>query len=237
MAGYSTNQVEGPTGPLGRHSTRWECRIMKAFSWVVVIAVVAWSASPCLAQYRRGGGGGGGVGTAESAYLNGMGNLVRNEGLYNLETAQANIAQEQANQLYLQNRLQATKTYFEMRQLNRQYTQQEHGKPMTRDAMSHYSSQLRPRTLTASQLDPVTGQIVWPLTLMDERYSPYRAQFDTMFALRAQHQPLNPNEVRQAADGMQALLRQHIDDFAPQDFENAHHFIESLAYEAHFPAS
>jgi hypothetical protein len=36
---------------------------------------------------------------------------------------------------------------------------------------------------------------------------------------------------------MQAELKKHIDELPPQDFEDAHKFIETLAFEAHYPAA
>ena len=208
---------------------------MKTWCAVLVAGLVVATASTSQAR-RYGGGGGGGGGTVQSAYLNGMGNLIRNEGMYNLETAQANIAQQQANTLYIQNRMLATKTYFEMREYNREARAAERSKPMSSDAASHYYDQLKPKKLSASQLDPVSGHVTWPLALQGEDYASYRLQLESLFKLRAQHQELNYNDVRQGSEGMATELRKHIDEFAPQDYESAHKFIEALAFEAHFPA-
>lgn len=197
-----------------------------------------FAANPAQAQYRRGYGGGGfgRAVTPAQAYAYGVSAVIRSQGDYNLSTAQANIAQEQANQLAIQNRVAATKAYFEMRQINRDYQNSQRGQGSLKSLAQYYEQQ-KPKKLPPSQLDPVTGQIRWPVLLRDEVYQPYREQFEAMFKLWAHHQDLNYNDVRKASDAMQAELRKHIDDLPPQDFEDAHKFIETLAFEAHFPAA
>lgn len=204
--------------------------------WLVVV-LVAGSLWPAGASaYRRYGGGGGG-GTVASAYMYGMGSVIRSQGQYDLMAAQAAIAAQQAEQLYLQNRIAATKTYFEMREMNRQYQQEERGKIPSRDALSGYYEQMKPHRLSATQLDPVTGKIGWPQVLMEAPYAPFREQLEPSFALWAGHQEVNYNDIRHATDAMQAELKKHITELNSQDYETAHKFIDSLAYEAHFPPS
>jgi hypothetical protein len=207
---------------------------MKCLPIVLVVAILLSTAEVGQAQYRRRYGGGGG-GTAASNYMNGMSSVIQSEGAYNLMTAQANIANQQAESQYLQNRLAATQTYFEMRQMNKQYREQERAKPMSSEALSHYYEQMKPKRMVPTQLDPVTGQITWPLPLQDEAYASYREQLDSLYKVRAQHKDFNYNDVRLAAEGMQTEFRKHLDEFAPQDFENSNKFLEALAVEAHYP--
>jgi hypothetical protein len=210
---------------------------MKSLPIVLTIAILLATASTSDAQYgygrRRGYGGGGG--TAASNYMYGMSSVIQAEGAYNLMTAQASIAAQQAESQYLQNRLAATQTYFEMRQMNKQYRDQERAKPMSGEALTHYYEQMKPKRMVPTQLDPVTGQITWPLPLQDEAYASYREQLESVYKLRAQHKDFNYNDVRVAAEGMQAEFRKHLDEFAPQDFENSNKFLEALAVEAHYP--
>jgi hypothetical protein len=151
-------------------------------------------------------------------------------------TAQAAIAAQQANQLAIQNRVGATKAYFEMRQINRDY-QNSLRSQSAQNSMAQYYEQQKPRKLPPSQLDPVTGQIRWPALLQDAAYQPYRDQIEPMFKLWAKHQDLSYTDVRKASDGMLAELRKHINDLPPQEFEESQKFIETLAFEAHFPAA
>ncbi|HEX4149115.1 MAG TPA: hypothetical protein VHY20_09010 [Pirellulales bacterium] len=187
--------------------------------------------------YGRGGGGGGGrASTPAQAYAYGVSSIVRSQGQYNVMTAQAAVAAEQANQLAIQNRVAATKAYFEMRQINKDYQASQRGQA-SQQSMAQYYEQQKPRKLSPSQLDPVTGQIGWPALLKDETYQPYREQLEPMFKIWAHHQDLSFNEVRKASDSMLTELRKHINDLPPQEFEEAQKFIEALAFEAHFPAA
>jgi hypothetical protein len=207
---------------------------MKRFSALSVVVLVLFAAHTAQAQYRRGYGGGR-ASTAAQAYAYGMSSVIQAEGAYNLMTAQAAVAAQQAQAQYLQNRLAATQTYFEMRQMNKQYRDQERAKPMSSEALSHYYEQTKPKRMAASQLDPVTGQINWPTPLQNEAYASYREDLNSLYKLRAEHKDFSFNNVRLAAEGMQTEFRKHLDEFSPQEFENSNRFIEALAGEAHYP--
>jgi hypothetical protein len=206
---------------------------MKYLPIVLAVAILLSAADFGQAQYRRRYGGGGG--TAASAYMNGMSSVIQAEGAYNLMSAQAAIAAQQAESQYLQNRLAATQTYFEMRKMNKQYRDEERAKPMSSEALTHYYEQMKPKRMAATQVDPVTGQISWPVPLQDEAYASYREQLDSFYKLRAEHKDFNYNDVRLAAEGMQTEFKKHLDEFAPQDFEKSNRFLEELAVEAHYP--
>ena len=206
------------------------------------LVTLAVGGNPSYGQYSgRGngggyGGGGGRASTAAQAYAYGVSSIVRSQGQYNLMSAQAAIAAQQANRLAIQNRVDATKAYFEMRQINKDYQNSQRSQ-VSQQSMAQYYEQQKPKKLPPSQLDPVTGQIRWPVLLRDATYQPYREQLEPMFKLWAKHQDLSYNEVRKASDAMLGELKKHINDLPPQDFEEAQKFIETLAFEAHFPAA
>ena len=210
---------------------RWLLAILLAVS----VALTASAASA-----RRYGGGGGGA-TPASAYMSGMGTLIRSQAQANLTNAQAAIAAEQARTLYIQNRMLATNTYFQMRQANRDYVAAERGPKTSNDEFSRYSTHLQPKRLTASQLDPVTGHINWTPILQGENYALYREQIETLFKMRAEHHVAagesSYSDIREAGHQMQAELTKHISNLAPQEYTEAHKFVEGLIYEAHFPVS
>lgn len=209
---------------------------------VAIMVVLAGIETVALGQ-GYGGGGGGGYGggggrasTPAEAYAFGVSSILRGQGQYNMATAQAAIAQQQAEQLYIQNRVAATKAYFDLRQMNRDYRAQERGQ-VNQQSLAQYYEQQKPKKLPPSQLDPVTGKIGWPVLLRSEEYKPYRDEMDAYFKLWAHHQDFSYSDVRKTADAMQNQLRKHIDDLPSQDFEDAHKFIETLAYEGHYPAT
>ena len=74
-----------------------------------------------------GGGGWGGGGTIAGSYLQGLGSAIQAAGQYNLMTAQGAVYAEQARSADLDNRMKATETYFQMRQVNRAAREAEHG--------------------------------------------------------------------------------------------------------------
>lgn len=189
-------------------------------------------------NYRRGyGGGGGRAVTAAQAADYGMASLIRSQAQANLTNAQAAAEYEQARTLYLHNRLEMTKTYFENRALNRSYRQQEEARPVSSEAMAHYYEQAKPPKLAPSQLDPVSGQLTWPHMLTGDAYAPYREQLEAAFKLRAQHQEVNFSDVHSSTGGMHDELKKHINELAPQDYETGRKFIDSIEYEAHAPTT
>ena len=108
---------------------------MKSVLLILAATVLLTSVDFSQAQYYRRRYGGGGGGTAASNYMYGMSSVIQSEGAYNLMTAQAAIAAQQAEAQYLQNRLAATQTYFEMRKMNKQYRDEERAKPMSSEAL------------------------------------------------------------------------------------------------------
>jgi hypothetical protein len=209
---------------------------MKAILTLIVVMTV--TAGPAFGQYR-GGGGGGRASTAAQAYAYGLGNVIQSEGMYNLATAQAALAAEQARTLDIQNRQAAVKAYFEMKQMNAEYRAQ--ARTPTQAApqhpLNHYYDTMKPQKLPPTQLDPVTGQITWPQLLMNDEFKPVREQLDAMFVMWAHHRNYNFNDVRKSVEAFHAQLKDHIDEYPPQDFENAYKFLDTLEYQAHFPAS
>ena len=194
----------------------------------LVLTVIVLSTVVGQGQYWNYGGGH--ASTAAEGYANGLGNVVRSQGIYNQLTAQAAISAEQARQLQLDNKLKATQTFFEMRRMNREYTAAERGDNRT----NKYTSPPPRRRLSVSQLDPVTGQITWMPVLMDQAFAPYRDELQSLFTLRAQHQggDVTFTQVRRVTDAMNAELKKQINYLQPQDYINARRFIDTLADES-----
>src|SRR5581483_2748126 len=104
-------------------------------------------------------------------------------------------------------------------------------KPPTSDAIAHFYDQMKPKKLTPSQLDPVSGQINWPKVLQDDAYATYRDQLQEMFKQRAEHQEVLYSEVHRTTEAMQSELKKSIEELGPQDYEAGHRFIEALDFE------
>ncbi len=119
--------------------------------------------------YSGGGGwgwGGGAYGagtTVAGSYMQGLSSVINAAGQANLANSAAANNWENAYSLDLNNRLQATNTYFEQRRINREATAEERGPRVTEAELVRMAKEAAPARLTASQLDPVTGEIAWPV--------------------------------------------------------------------------
>lgn len=186
------------------------------------------------AGYGWGGAGyGWGAGsTVAGSYAAGMGQMIQAQGAYNQMTAMAATQMEEAKKLALDNKLKAAQTNYQLQKINAQQ----------RAEQERYAASLRapappvkiPR-LSASQLDPVTGEINWPPILRADDFQPQRGQLDSLYALRSS----NPSAVSftQASaltNAMREKLDAQITKFATSDFFSARHFLESLAYETRY---
>ena len=132
-----------------------------------------------------GYGGGWGGGTAAGNYMNGMSNVIRSEGEYNLLTSQAGVNNEEARSRYLDNKKKWWHNYLEMSEQHQQL-----------DAERYAPTNIRPRPSPSPPsptspgslpdvLDPVTGQINWPETLSAPAYEDLRKEIEQLFELRA----------------------------------------------------
>jgi hypothetical protein len=212
-------------------------RLRPLFLASVVAALLLSATSPAQA-YRRYYGRGS---TPYSSYANGMANSIRAQGAATLANAQAAIAYEQARTLYIQNREAATKAYFDMRQMNRDAVAAERGHVPSHEEIVRSASMNEPPRLSASQLDPVSGHIVWPDILTGPNYTAYRNKLDALFVNRAHHSSLPGEsisaEIRETGHQMQEELRKHINELPNQEFEESHKFLNSLVFEVHAPAN
>src|SRR5205814_7688592 len=118
--------------------------------------------SSAHAQYGWGGGGGGyyppyyggyGGGTVEGSVAHGYADLVRSAGAYNLMTSEAYKNYEDARKKNIENRLQWTQTYFEMRRINDEYRRAQYERDKrTQEDFIRYAQAAAPKRLASSQL-------------------------------------------------------------------------------------
>jgi len=221
---------------------------MKASTYLLATLTLATAAvampQPAAAQYSAGNFGAYGYRplTLYESRARGQAELVRARGQRNLLDSEAAINVEQARSMNLDNRLQSTQTYFAMRNIN---TEQRFGTPEEREAqrqrnnakrLFRYGQEGRPLRPTDDQLDPVTGQISWPLVLNAPQYEPFTQRLDSMFAARAQMQDhLNYEQIQkltETTDALLAELKNNIRDMPSNTYLDAKNFIEALAYEA-----
>jgi hypothetical protein len=197
---------------------------------------------PAFPSSGRGGYGWGygGGGTAAGSYMNGMANVVRSAGYANVMNSLAAQNYEQAYSQDLDNRLKATNTYFEMRRVNTAARAEERGPPPTAAELAHYAEAAAPKRLTSSQLDPVTGELNWPLILSDGRYAKQRETIDQLFGQRQSNNGGGVADYRAINDAIEAIraaLVKNIKEYSPPLYLESRKFLDSLQYEARFVES
>jgi hypothetical protein len=189
------------------------------------------------AQYYGGGGWGGGYhsSTLEEGVQRGYADVVRSQGMANLMNSEAVINLQDADRKYLENRLQATQTYFEMRRYNQEARRAERSTPLSNEQYVRLARAQAPGRLSVSQLDPFTGKITWPAPLRREKYDMLRSQIESLFLEHAQGTDLAADEIGALSDTLLAELKADIGSFRQTDYIAARNFVTSLAFEARNP--
>ena len=98
----------------------------------------------------------------------------------------------------------------------------------------------KPRRLSPSELDPITGQLAWPMLLQNNDFAIYRMELDQVFADRAARGVIASEQYLRAnrlANSMLAALRQQIYEVPAGEYMVARRFLESVAFEVQVPAT
>ncbi len=196
--------------------------------------------------YYGGWGGWGGWGanlgvgsTAAGSYLTGMGNAIRAQGQFNLDTSAAAINLTEAQRREIENSKLWTETYFEKRRINQAYQESQRRPRGDSETWMRLAQIGVPKRLSPSVLDPVTGRITWPAGLSDPLFQRDRAELDRLFADRAlSHGAIGPqmhSQISQTVNNMLDTLKSMIRQFNKNQYVESRNFLNSLAYEASAP--
>jgi hypothetical protein len=179
--------------------------------------------------------------TAAEGYARGVGDIISSAGQYNVATSQANINNQTATSMAIDNQMKWTNTYFEMRKVNRDARSAERGPTATTEDWVRWSKMAQPKRLNSVALDPISGKITWPPVLTLAAFAPYRTQFEAFYANRATHGVTagyqNILSLESTTNAMTDELKKHIREVPTQDYLTARNFIESLGYEARFASN
>jgi len=211
---------------------------MRLAALLLSLVVVAIISKDTRAQYW-GGYYDNKAATAGESYMRGFSDVIRSQGEANLRNSEAAINYEEARSREYDNRLKGTQTYFEMRRMNTQYREQERGPRITQQQADHLAASRAPSRINANQVDPLTGEIAWPMVLTDEPYTKYREKLQDLFAQRAQRGGSiglsSYNEIQTVCKQLEQALVANINKYQPSQYVDGKRFIEQLAYEARFP--
>jgi hypothetical protein len=188
-----------------------------------------------------GGGGGGGYiedqdhsSTAFEGATRGMGDLIRSGSQANLNNSAAAINYSVARKNEIDNQKYYTQTYFQMRQINREARAAERGPRPSEEQLVRLAQQGAPKRLSPSELNTVTGEITWPLLLQYDQLKPQRTELDQIFAQRAAHGAISPQDYIKANNTVNALsdeLKGVVQKVPPTEYMAAREFLKSLAFE------
>lgn len=177
--------------------------------------------------------------TAEEGAARGMADVVRSSGAANLMNSEAAINLREAQKKGIENQLQYTQTYFQMKTINKQYRDANRKQPPSQEQAIRMAKSQLPDRLSANKADPVTGQLIWPMGLRTKALADGREQLEAIFAERADKGFLTPDqyiEVQKLTDEMKEELRKYSQSLGGNASSEARKFLESLAYEARFQA-
>jgi hypothetical protein len=177
--------------------------------------------------------------TAGESYARGMADIISSAGQANLMNSEAAKNYEDARKKNIDNHLNYTNAYFEGRRMNREARQAERSGSLSEDQLYRIAAEAAPKRPTASKLDPITGQINWPIIMRDPRYEKEMRQLDELFAERAaKHGSIGASTYRQieaACNDLLAKLKANISEYSGTEYTPAKTLVEGLAYEARFP--
>ena len=178
--------------------------------------------------------------TATEGYLRGQASVLSALGQTNYANSLAAVNFQEAYRRQLENSRLYVQTYFERRELVRQYHEKYNNAPPTKEQWARVTEAALPDRLTKEQYDPVTGQLVWPHVLRTEEYAALRNRVHELMASRTPENSGDGSpshkELSQLIDGLKRLLKENIDDVTPQQYAGAKWFLLSLDYEAELPA-
>lgn len=214
----------------------------------LIIAAVGFTSLAGVASAQSGGGLPqpvnsvyyGHASTIQEGVQRGRADLVRAYGESNYWNSLAAINREQARSAYMDNKLKAVHTYFQMRAANREYVRAENPRLSPEQIERMAKTALPPRP-TVSQLDPATGRINWPAALQGDEFAAHRASLDALFAERVRGNAglgsENHAAITAIVDEMKELLGDQVARWPTGAFVAANSLLKSLSYEARFPAN
>lgn len=177
--------------------------------------------------------------TATEGVLNGQARVVQAVGQATYLNSIAAVNQQEAYRRWIENRKLYVKTYYENKEINREYREKYSSKPPTKERWARITASALPDRLSGEQYDAVTGRLVWPHVLRTDEYKAIRDRIDELLVTRTPENSGDGSpfqrEIASLVGGMKMLLKDNIDTLSTSQYGNAKGFLESLAYEAELP--
>jgi len=196
---------------------------------------------PTGAQTTFGNGANGVPGTVDGSLAEGIGAMEAGAGQYNLNTALAVRALEDARSRYIANYRAAMEMRYAVKTANDQYRAQKFARErMNPELLSRVIQDKLPDRLSAGEYDPRNGALKWPAALMAPEFAADRAAINAAFAQRHPEDvgmtSIFYRDVSQRTQRMHNVMLQHLDQLSTTDSIAARKFLSSLEMEArHLP--
>jgi hypothetical protein len=195
-------------------------------------------AVPAPSTYNAYGGYGSGwdnqgASTLEEGAMRGMASVISAKGDYNLATSAAAVNLTQADKQYIQNRQDATQTYFAMRETNRAAREANRSQRLSTEQLVRIASQAAPKQLTGTEINPVSGKVQWPDLLQGEQFSEERASLDKLALKHAQYGSLPVSDLEAAGhliEAMSAKLGRVVSMVPAQKYVDSKNFLKTLMH-------
>ncbi len=178
--------------------------------------------------------------TAAEGKLRGMSDMVRSHGQANLDNSSAAINYTVARRSQIDNRYHRATTYMNMRRANEAFRKEMRKPRPSMEAMVRFAQAGKPKRLSPSELNPVSGAINWPIVLRSKKLAANRAEVEMAFAQRASTSVVGAEEyfkIKNNTDEMLAELKSQIRQLPTDQYVIAKRFLQSLAYAAGRPAT
>lgn len=166
----------------------------------------------------------------------GMAAMVASAGMATLMSSKAAVNAGEAGSIYIDNTVKATQAFIDRQRMLSSYQASLRKPPPSSEQLYRMAQMGLPKSLSTNQLDPVTGDIAWPVVLRDEPFESYRDAAQKFF-----HDAVaNPQTfsyasysgLRSASDECLAALKSRIKSYRPNDYIEAKKFVDSIAYAA-----
>lgn len=172
-------------------------------------------------------------GTVEGSMMQGMASVISAQGNYNLATSAAAVNTTQAIKQDIVNRQDATNAYFAIKETNRAAREAMRSPRLNDEQLVRLAAQAAPKPIDASEFNPVSGQVTWPVLLQGDAFKQQRTIVEQLLVKQAQYGKLGIAEHDQAGDAIEGMadgLRGIINAVSPQQYIDAKNFLKSLMY-------
>ncbi|QDT64913.1 hypothetical protein [Calycomorphotria hydatis] len=167
-----------------------------------------------------------------------MSEIIRSQGEYNLNTAQALSEYEDARSKYIDNRVKALQAYQERKRMGQAWRDQEQEKKRAQAAnyIDHMEKTSEPDRLGPDEFNPRSGTLDWPIALQTDQFTESRNKIDELMQVRNYTSGAD-SEILTLASSMLDQLRSMIHSLAPPEYIAARKFLEGLMSEIRNPRS